>query len=136
MITIPSNEFTDLLNEISKKWQEEWRRNKIFEVEVKEQKKFFTTVAFPYPNSPPHLGHGRTYVTGDVYARYMRMKGYNVLFPMGFHFTGTPIITMQMTLPRETRNCWTSFKTFMRYLRRFYLSFRIHCLWPITSRKR
>ncbi|ABP96080.1 leucyl-tRNA synthetase [Metallosphaera sedula] len=94
MITIPSHEFTDLLNEISKKWQEEWSKNRIFEADPKDQKKFFTTVAFPYPNSPFHLGHGRTYVTGDVYARFMRMKGYNVLFPMGFHFTGTPIITM------------------------------------------
>lgn len=94
MITIPSQEFTDLLNEISKKWQEEWSKNRIFEADPRDQKKFFTTVAFPYPNSPFHLGHGRTYVTGDVYARFMRMRGYNVLFPMGFHFTGTPIITM------------------------------------------
>ncbi|MEL9969813.1 MULTISPECIES: leucine--tRNA ligase [Metallosphaera] len=82
------------MNDISKKWQEAWAKNKIFEADPRDQKKFFTTVAFPYPNSPFHLGHGRTYVTGDVYARYMRMKGYNVLFPMGFHFTGTPIITM------------------------------------------
>ncbi|QKQ99531.1 leucine--tRNA ligase [Metallosphaera tengchongensis] len=94
VITIPPQEFTEFLNEISKKWQEEWRRSRIFEAEPKDQKKFFTTVAFPYPNSPFHLGHGRTYVTGDIYARYMRMKGYNVLYPMAFHFTGTPIITM------------------------------------------
>jgi len=94
VITIPSQDFVAFLNEISKKWQDEWNRNKLFEAEPKEGKKFFTTVAFPYPNSPFHLGHGRTYVTGDVYARFMRMRGYNVLFPMGFHFTGTPIITM------------------------------------------
>ncbi len=52
------------------------------------------TAAFPYPNSPLHLGHGRTYTIADVYARFKRMQGYNVLFPMGFHYTGTPIITM------------------------------------------
>ncbi len=52
------------------------------------------TAAFPYPNSPLHLGHGRTYTITDTYARYLRMKGYNVLFPMGFHYTGTPILTM------------------------------------------
>lgn len=67
----------------------------MFEANPQEAKhKFFTTVAFPYPNSPFHLGHGRAYATTDIYARYMRMKGYNVLFPMGFHYTGTPIITM------------------------------------------
>ena len=41
-----------------------------------------------------HIGHARTYVTADIIARYKRMKGYNVLFPMGFHYTGTPIIAM------------------------------------------
>lgn len=52
------------------------------------------TVAYPYPNSPQHIGHGRTYTLADSHARYMRMKGYNVLFPMGFHYTGTPILGM------------------------------------------
>ncbi|MCY0874243.1 MAG: leucine--tRNA ligase [Acidianus infernus] len=79
---------------ISQKWQKKWEESKIFESNPDSRKKFFTTVAFPYPNSPFHLGHGRTYTTADIYARYMRMKGYNVLFPMGFHYTGTPIITM------------------------------------------
>jgi len=87
--------FADFLVEISEKWQKEWEKGKIFEANPdKSRKKFFTTVAFPYPNSPFHLGHGRTYVTCDIYARYMRMRGYNVLFPMGFHYTGTPIIAM------------------------------------------
>ncbi|MFB5598199.1 MAG: leucine--tRNA ligase, partial [Nitrosopumilaceae archaeon] len=49
---------------------------------------------YPYPNSPQHIGHGRTYTLADVHARYYRMKGFNVLFPMGFHYTGTPILGM------------------------------------------
>ncbi|RMF31041.1 MAG: leucine--tRNA ligase, partial [Candidatus Nitrosothermus koennekii] len=56
--------------------------------------KYFITVAYPYTNSPQHIGHGRTYTLTDIHARYMRMKGYNVLFPMGFHYTGTPILAM------------------------------------------
>ncbi len=56
--------------------------------------KVFVTAAFMYPNSPAHMGHARTYLVADVVARYWRMKGYNVLFPMGFHYTGTPILAM------------------------------------------
>lgn len=46
-----------------------------------------------YPNGPAHAGHARTYVVADVLARFKRLVGYNVLFPMGFHYTGTPILT-------------------------------------------
>ncbi len=89
-----SQDFVALLNKVSEKWQKKWEESKIFESNPDSRSKFYSTVAFPYPNSPFHLGHGRTYTTCDIYARYMRMKGYNVLFPMGFHYTGTPIITM------------------------------------------
>ncbi|ARM77147.1 leucine--tRNA ligase [Acidianus manzaensis] len=90
-----SQNFNSFLVNISEKWQKKWAESKLFESNPNDtEKKYFTTVAFPYPNSPFHLGHGRTYTTADIYARYMRMKGYNVLFPMGFHYTGTPIITM------------------------------------------
>ena len=95
IIISTSRRFSDFLNEISQKWQKAWEEAKIFEANPDpSRKKFYTTVAFPYPNSPFHLGHGRTYVTCDIYARFMRMRGYNVLFPMGFHYTGTPIIAM------------------------------------------
>ena len=61
-------------------------------------KKYFLTVAYPYPNSPQHVGHGRTYTLADVHARYKRMNNYNVLFPMGFHYTGTPIVSMSQRI--------------------------------------
>lgn len=84
---------------LERKWQERWRNDKVFEPEVDPSKpKFFITVAYPYPNSPQHVGHGRTYTLADVHARYMRMKGFNVLFPMGFHYTGTPILAMSKRL--------------------------------------
>ena len=81
--------------EIEGKWQTRWAQDAVFEAEPEEGKrKFYLTAAFPYPNSPQHIGHARTYTTTDVYARYMRMRGCNVLFPMGFHVTGTPVLAM------------------------------------------
>lgn len=80
---------------IEDKWIKRWEEQKAFESDPDPaRKKYFVTVAYPYPNSPQHIGHGRTYTLADAHARYMRMKGYNVLFPMGFHYTGTPILGM------------------------------------------
>ena len=81
-------------NSIENKWIKRWEEGKLFQAEPDERSKYFVTVAYPYPNSPQHIGHGRTYTLADAHARYMRMKGYNVLFPMGFHYTGTPILGM------------------------------------------
>ncbi len=84
---------------IGEKWRKKWAENKIFESEPEpNKKKYFLTVAYPYPNSPQHVGHGRTYSLADVHARYKRMKNYNVLFPMGFHYTGTPIVSMSQRI--------------------------------------
>jgi len=52
------------------------------------------TIAYPYPESPFHIGHARTYTMGDIRARYMRMKGKTTLLSLGFHYTGTPILAM------------------------------------------
>jgi leucyl-tRNA synthetase len=79
---------------IESKWKKKWNDKKEFETNVNDKEKKFITVAYPYPNSPQHIGHGRTYTLADIHARYYRMKGYNVLFPMGFHYTGTPILGM------------------------------------------
>ncbi|HEX4921783.1 MAG TPA: leucine--tRNA ligase, partial [Candidatus Bathyarchaeia archaeon] len=56
------------------------------------------TAAYPYPNSPQHIGHGRTYTIADANARFHRMRGYNTLYPMGFHYTGTPLYAMAKRL--------------------------------------
>ncbi|MEM2159972.1 MAG: leucine--tRNA ligase [Candidatus Nitrosotenuis sp.] len=81
-------------NDIEKKWRTKWAQDKEFEIEPDSRPKKFITVAYPYPNSPQHIGHGRTYTLADVHARFLRMNGYNTLFPMGFHYTGTPILGM------------------------------------------
>ena len=82
-------------NAIEAKWSRRWAEEKAFEgnPDPKKEKRYITA-AFPYPNSPQHVGHGRTYTTADIHARYLRLKGYNVLFPMAFHVTGTPILAM------------------------------------------
>jgi leucyl-tRNA synthetase len=81
--------------EVEAKWQRAWETAQIFEANPDpEKEKFFTTVAYPYPNTPQHVGHGRTYTITDVYSRFKRMRGFNVLFPMAFHYTGTPILAI------------------------------------------
>ncbi len=84
----------ELLNykEIEEKWQKAWSEARVFESEITDKKSFLVTAAIPYVNSPPHIGHMRTFGTADTYARYLRMRGYNVLYPFGFHATGTPVV--------------------------------------------
>jgi leucyl-tRNA synthetase len=80
---------------IENKWQRKWSDSGAFESNpIPGKKKYFLTVAYPYPNSPQHIGHGRTYTMTDVHARLRRMQGYNVLLPMAWHYTGTPLFAM------------------------------------------
>ncbi len=78
--------------DIEEKWQKAWEESKVFEADPDSREKFFLTIPYPYLNGNLHAGHTRTFTIGDAFARYMRMRGYNVLFPLGFHVTGTPII--------------------------------------------
>lgn len=80
------------IKEIEEKWQRKWQESKIFEPNPDNRKSFFVTVAFPYPSGSMHVGHARTYTVPDIYARFKRMQGYNVLFPMAWHVTGTPVV--------------------------------------------
>ncbi len=75
------------------KWQKYWTEEKIFESDRNEDlEKYFINWPFPYINGSPHLGHGYSIMKADVMARYQRMLGKNVLFPMAFHATGEPIV--------------------------------------------
>ncbi len=79
---------------MEKKWQQKWKEAKIFEAEPEKGKeKYFLNFPYPYMNGYMHLGHAYTLLRVDVYARYKRMKGFNVLFPFAFHCTGSPIVS-------------------------------------------
>jgi len=77
---------------IETKWQKEWEKKKIFEVnEDPKKKKFYCLEMFPYPSgSGLHMGHAFNYTIGDAYARFKRMNGFNVLYPMGYDALGLP----------------------------------------------
>ena len=97
--------------QMEKKWQIAWKKAQIYDAHPTTSPKFFMTVAYPYPNSPQHVGHGRTYTITDVYARYKRMQGVNVLFPMAFHYTGTPILAMAKRIQADDAELITDFQT-------------------------
>ncbi len=78
---------------VQKKWQKRWEEAKLFEPEIDNNKpKFFLTFPYPYVNGYAHIGHSYTSTRVEAFARYKRMKGYNVLFPQGWHCTGSPIV--------------------------------------------
>jgi leucyl-tRNA synthetase len=90
---------------IEKKWQDKWREVNLFQADPDNREKIFVTVAYPYPSGAMHIGHGRTYTVPDVYSRFKRMQGYNVLFPMGWHVTGAPVIGIAKRI--EEKDPWT-----------------------------
>lgn len=78
--------------EIEKKWQKRWAEMKTYEVtEDKSKEKFYVLNMFPYPSGAGlHVGHPLGYIASDIYARYKRLMGYNVLNPMGYDAYGLP----------------------------------------------
>lgn len=108
-------------NAIEKKWQAEWEKNKAFVADDKAKEKFYCLEMFPYPSaSYLHMGHVRNYSIGDTIARFKRMNGFSVLYPMGFDAFGLPAenaaIKAKIHPAEYTKNAIENIKRLMKDL--------------------
>ncbi len=110
---------------IEMKWQKRWAEARVFESEADPSKpKYYVLEMLPYPSGTMHMGHMRNYTIGDVVARVKRMRGFNVMHPMGWDAFGLPAENAAIknnTHPREWTN--KNIAEFQRVLRRFGFSY-------------
>ncbi len=110
---------------IEEKWQRRWEEARVFETEADPSKpKYYVLEMLPYPSGTLHMGHMRNYTIGDVVARVKRMRGFNVLHPMGWDAFGLPAENAAIKNKTHPR-VWTNnnIAEFQRTLRRFGFSY-------------
>ena len=100
---------------IEKKWQKYWNDNKVYKVDIDKTKpKYYVLDMFPYPSGAGlHVGHPLGYIASDIYSRYKRQKGFNVLHPMGYDAYGLP--AEQYAIQTGTHPAITTEKNIKRY---------------------
>jgi leucyl-tRNA synthetase len=111
--------------EIEAKWQKRWAEARVFETEADSTKpKYYVLEMLPYPSGTMHMGHMRNYAIGDVVARVKRMRGFNVLHPMGWDAFGLPAENAAIKNNTDPR-VWTNnnIAEFQKTLRRFGFSY-------------
>ncbi len=103
-------------SEIEKKWQKAWEENGVYTVSNESDKPhYYVLDMFPYPSGAGlHVGHPLGYIASDIYSRYKRLKGFNVLHPMGFDSYGLP--AEQYAIQTGTHPQETTFKNIDRYI--------------------
>jgi leucyl-tRNA synthetase len=110
---------------VEAKWQKRWAEARVFETEADPSKpKYYVLEMLPYPSGTMHMGHMRNYAIGDVVARVKRMRGFNVLHPMGWDAFGLPAENAAIKNKTHPR-IWTNnnIAQFQRVLRRFGFSY-------------
>ena len=110
---------------VEKKWQSRWEKSREFQAKENKKNKFYLLEMLPYPSGYGlHMGHARNYVIGDVLARYKRMNGFNVLYPMAYDSFGLPAenaaIKEKIHPKKYTEN---SIKNFIRQQKSLGLSY-------------
>ena len=104
--------------EIEPKWQERWADAKMYETDLESPKEpFYYLTMYPYPSGDLHIGHWYAFALPDAYARFQRMHGLNVLFPMGFDSFGLPAENAAVKAAREGRNVHPATLTYERIAR-------------------
>ena len=78
--------------EIEKRWQQYWKDNNVYKTDIDAKRpKFYVLDMFPYPSGAGlHVGHPLGYIASDIFSRYKRLQGFNVLHPMGYDAYGLP----------------------------------------------